>query len=205
MGRREENSEKTKKTIMDNALRLFREKGYDFVSVEEITRASGISKGSFYTYFKTKSDIIVQEFWKIDRYYESYATRHLPRLKNPAEKLKAFTRAQMRYITEKIGVDSLKILYSNQILGSSGVDNKAIVDPKRRWYRIIELIIVEGQIDGSFRSDIDALELAQGFNRSIRSVFLDWCITSGDFNLEKEALKYLEEWLMPALSRTPTR
>ena len=204
MGRREENSEKNKKLIMQNALRLFQEKGYDFVSVEEITRASGISKGSFYTYFETKSDIIVEEFWKIDRYYESYATKYLSRFKTPAEKLKGFTLAQMQYIKDEIGVDSLKILYSNQILGHNESRKKVIVDPKRHWYRIIELIIVEGQIDGSFRSDINAGELAQVFNRSIRSIFLDWCIADGDFNLEKEGLKYLEEWLMPGLQKTST-
>ena len=111
----------------------------------------------------------------------------------------AFTRAQMRYVRDEVGVDSLKILYTNQILGSGGEREKVIVDPKRQWYRIIETIMAEGQAEGSFRSDIDASELAQVFNRSMRSVFLDWCIADGVFDLVKETLKYLDVWLLPAL------
>lgn len=199
MGRREEKTEKTKASIMDNALRLFRDQGYDGVSVEQITRAAGVAKGTFYTYFETKSDIIVEGFWKIDRYYQEYASRNLGRYKSPADKLMAFTRAQMRYVRDEVGVDSLKILYVNQTLGSGGEREKVIVDPKRQWYRIIEAIMAEGQADGTFRTDCDASELAQVFNRSMRSVFLDWCIADGAFDLVKEALKYCREWLLPAL------
>ncbi len=199
MGRREEQTGKTKAAIMNNALRLFREKGYDSVSVEQITRAAGVAKGTFYTYFETKSDIIVEEFWRIDRYYKEYASRNLRRYKSPADKLTAFTRAQMRYVRDEVGVDNLKILYVNQTLGSGGKREKVIVDPKRQWYRIIEGLMAEGQADGSLRSDIEASELAQIFNRSIRSVFLDWCIADGGFDLVKEALKYCGEWLLPAL------
>ena len=64
---------------MDNALRIFHEKGCDSVSVEQITRAAGMVKGTFYTYFETKSDIIVKKFWRIDRYYKEYASRNLRR------------------------------------------------------------------------------------------------------------------------------
>ena len=199
MGRREEQTEKTKASIMDNALRLFRDQGYDGVSVEQITRAAGVAKGTFYTYFETKSDIIVEGFWKIDRYYQEYASRNLRRYKSPADKLKAFTRAQMRYVRDEVGVDSLKILYVNQTLGSGGEREKVIVDPKRQWYRIIEAIMAEGQAEGTFRTDCDVSELARVFNRSIRSIFLDWCIADGGFDLVKEGMKYCEEWLLPAL------
>jgi len=57
------------------------------------------------------------------------------------------------------------------------------IDLKRQWYRIIEGIMNEGQSDDTFRSDIEASELAQVFNRSMRSVFLDWCIADCEFDL----------------------
>ena len=198
MGRREEQTEHTKSAIMENALRLFQEKGYDTVTVEQITRAAGVAKGSFYTYFETKSDIIVEEFWKIDRYYQDYASRNLRRLKSPADKLKGFTRAQMRYVRDEVGVNNLKILYVNQTIGDSD-RNKVIIDPDRQWYRIIEGIIADGQADGTFRTDLDAGDMARTFNRSMRSVFLDWCISDGGFDLVREALRYLDEWLLPAM------
>ena len=43
---------KTKKNIVSAAWRLFYEQGYDDTTVDEIIRASGTSKGTFYHYFK---------------------------------------------------------------------------------------------------------------------------------------------------------
>ena len=197
MGRREENNRRTKAAIVENALRLFGERGYDEVSVEAITRAAGVAKGTFYSYFTVKSDIIVEEFWKIDRYYADYASRNLRRHQGPEEKLRAFTRAQMRYVRDEVGNDSLKILYVNQTIQRGG--DKVIVNPDRQWYRIVSGVIAEGQEAGVFRTDADAGALAYGFNRSMRSVFLDWCITDAAFDLVKEGLAHLDTWLLPAL------
>ena len=64
-------AEATKQLIFESALTLFKKKGFDQVSIREITDYAGTAKGSFYTYFSTKSDIIVEEFWAIDAYYRS--------------------------------------------------------------------------------------------------------------------------------------
>ncbi len=205
MGVREEKTTRTKAAIVDNAMRLFTERGFNALTVEQITRAADVAKGTFYTYFSAKSEIIVEEFWKIDRYYEEYASRNLRRYTTGAEKLRAFTRAQMRYVRDVVGNDSLKILYANQTLNSG--HEKVIVSPQRQWYRIIATIISEGQAAGDFRIDAGPENLAYEFNRSMRSVFLDWCITDGAFDLVKEGQRYLDEWLLPALSqvgRVPT-
>ena len=154
MGRREEKTEKTKNDLMTSALTLFQERGYDGVSVEEITRAAGVAKGTFYTYFETKSDIIVEEFWKIDRFYEFYATRNLRRYSAAEKKLIAFTQAQMRYVRDEVGVENMKILYTNQLTGVGG--DRVIVNPERQWYRIIAGIIEGGQQSGEFRNNHDA-------------------------------------------------
>lgn len=197
MGRREEKSRRTKAAIVENALRLFAEYGFDAVSVESITRAAGVAKGTFYSYFAVKSDIIVEEFWNIDRYYAEYAARNLKRHSTAVSKLKAFTRAQMRYVRDQVGVASLKILYANQTL-LAGRD-KVIVDPQRQWYKIVAQIISDGQGAGAFRSDHSPEELARGFNRSMRAVFLDWCITDAGFDLVTEGVDHLERWVLPAL------
>lgn len=197
MGRREEKTERTKALLMENALLLFKEKGYDAVTVEEITRASGVAKGTFYSYFSVKSDIIVEEFWKIDAYYEEYAAHHLQEYETPEDKLRAFTKAQMGYVRDQVGNDSLKILYVNQTL-QLGKD-KVILDTRRRWYQIVGSVIEEGQKTGHFRDDQNPEELTRIFNRSMRSVFLDWCITDGAFDLVDEGLSYLDNWLLPAL------
>lgn len=196
-------AQRTKNKIMDSALELFKERGFDSVTIEEITNHAGVAKGSFYTYFSTKSDIIVDEFWKIDAYYAEYSERNLKRYKTAREKLLAFTRAQMRYVRDVIGLQNLKILYANQTIQPGS--NKIITNEVRQWVRIISEIMEEGQKNGEFRTDMDARRMALLFNRSARSVFLDWCILDAQFDLVKEGLAFQGEWIMAALQNTPKK
>ncbi|MDP4092621.1 MAG: TetR/AcrR family transcriptional regulator [Bacillota bacterium] len=51
--------EQVKKTIEEVCLRLFREKGYENVTVDEITKEVGIAKGTFYNFYSSKLDILM--------------------------------------------------------------------------------------------------------------------------------------------------
>lgn len=50
----------TKKKLLDTGKELICRKGIDHTSVEEITEAAGVSKGTFYTYFRRKEDIVFE-------------------------------------------------------------------------------------------------------------------------------------------------
>lgn len=50
--------EERKLEIIDTAENLFREKGYNETSVNEIINKIGIAKGTFYHYFKSKDDLL---------------------------------------------------------------------------------------------------------------------------------------------------
>ncbi|WP_042121431.1 FAD-dependent oxidoreductase [Paenibacillus senegalensis] len=49
---------KKREFVLDTALQLFVEKGYDQVSVDDIIAQTGTSKGTFYHYFDSKEDIL---------------------------------------------------------------------------------------------------------------------------------------------------
>jgi len=193
---------RTKAAIKSSALKLFGERGFDSVTVDDIATDAGVAKGSFYTYFSTKSDIIVEEFLKIDAYYKDYSAKNLKRYKSASDKLMAFTRAQMRYVRDVVGNNNLKILYANQTT-QVGTD-KVITTKSRHWMRIITEVIREGQASGEFRSDIVPERMADFFNRSARAVFLDWCILDAEFDLVKEGLSFMGEWVISGLKRSPT-
>lgn len=189
----------TKQRILQCALELFDKKGFYQVTIEEITRRAGVAKGTFYTYFRTKSDVIVEEFWQIDAYYDAVASSHLKGLTSVEEKLEAFIRAQMIYIQEEVGYRKLKVLYANQVAEDAAL--KMITNTHRRWHTIIRDILYEGQQSAQVRSDLSADTLTILVNRCIRGVFLDWCVRDGGFDLIEEGLGMLRNIILPALKR----
>lgn len=56
-------TQKKRKTVIDTAMRMFIEKGFEHVSVDEIITEAAISKGTFYHYFESKDEIL----WEMTR------------------------------------------------------------------------------------------------------------------------------------------
>ena len=58
-GRREEKRRQTSARIFDEAMRLFRERGFDAVAVGDIAKAAGVSVPTFYAHFESKDHLIL--------------------------------------------------------------------------------------------------------------------------------------------------
>ena len=111
-------SQKRKK-IIDKAWELFAKNGYEETKVEDITKDLGISKGSFYTYFATKEELLYEVLGKIKK-------EVIEKLENinvdqtPEKVLEDYVKAKMNYV--------VKIL-NNMRLNSV---EKYSIDPKLR-------------------------------------------------------------------------
>jgi TetR/AcrR family transcriptional repressor of nem operon len=49
-----------KRAILEAAGRLFRERGFESVTVTDVMKSAGLTHGGFYGYFKSKDDLIAQ-------------------------------------------------------------------------------------------------------------------------------------------------
>ena len=60
-GLRERKKRKTKASIQREALRLFKKRGYDDTTIEDIAAAAEISPSTFFNYFPSKEDVVIYD------------------------------------------------------------------------------------------------------------------------------------------------
>lgn len=99
MGKRQEAALETKKKIIEAVKQLLEQKSPEEISIEEITKKACIAKGSFYTHFKRKEDVILE----ID--FQEYAF-----LKDDVSRIQGVEQQLSYYL-----IQSVKIIEKNSL------------------------------------------------------------------------------------------
>ena len=96
MNKRQLAAQETKRKLVMAGLELIKEKGFESINVEDITNKAGVAKGTFYTYFKRKEDIVME----ISRTPFGEIADELERMENAElfEKLRHYFRRFMEQV-----------------------------------------------------------------------------------------------------------
>ena len=146
-----------KEEIVEAALKVLHQRGFNATGVQDITDAAGVPKGSFYNHFESKEALGLVA---LERYWEG-ALRSLEVLKNPdvapVARLKSYFRA-LNELARKLKyrpgcmIGNLSIEMTDQ----SPAMREYLASILAKWSRAIEACVKEAQADGSVRRDLDA-------------------------------------------------
>ncbi|MDN3425690.1 TetR/AcrR family transcriptional regulator [Microbacterium sp. APC 3898] len=114
-GNKQARGEKTQKKILETGLRLFAKKGFDKVTVDEICKESGTSKGSFYQHFSSKSTLFLVKFSEADEHYMQ-VFNSLPKEMDIYKKIELFVHEVMCFLNDQMGKELMKVIYSSALL-----------------------------------------------------------------------------------------
>ncbi|MDE5414923.1 TetR/AcrR family transcriptional regulator [Alkalihalobacterium chitinilyticum] len=177
----------TKKKILNTALDLFSKNGYNNVTIDDIAKDSGTSKGAFYNHFNSKYEIFLEKFKEIDDFYINFL-RELENEQTEEVKIKKLIHAQLHFLEEQLGKEVIRTIYINALHPNQ---SDFLVSTARPYYRIVKTFIEAGQETGEFRTDMNAERLTNYVTRCTRGTLYDWGLYD-NFNLVEEGTTFLE-------------
>jgi AcrR family transcriptional regulator len=169
-GRRQRHQIETRQRIFRAALDLFAKRGYLETTVEDITEAADVGKGTFFNYFPTKEHVL--------EYYGEERVQALERGLAEARSGKRPVLAVLRELaTDLAGQSSespelLRAVFAANM--TSAVVLKELQKRIVRGRQILTEIIELGQKSREIRGDMPASEMARLFRLMFMGVTVAW-------------------------------
>ena len=182
----------TKKKLFDIAGRLFVERGFSFVSIEDITDEAGLTKGAFYVHFASKDALIsllIEDYVaRADTDYKAFL-ESLPDDMPRASAMLALACKIADTLSNSLGRDNMKKVYQMMLTGSAGTE--AVHEYGRDLYALVQGIMEKGMERGEFTSSLSPEDLARHFVVALRGVAFEWCVRYPDFDLKEKATQHI--------------
>jgi AcrR family transcriptional regulator len=170
--RRTRRSAELRERLFRAALSLFGKKGFAETTVEDITNAADVGKGTFFNYFPSKDHILLA-FGEMQLAKLQSAVDEARRTSTP---MPVFLRSLGERMTEEPtrNPDIMRALLQAYL--SSTPVREAMLDLQKRVLAIHSEMIQLGQQRGEIRDDLPPLEIAQVFRQTIFGTLLIWTL-----------------------------
>jgi len=181
-------AERTKAKLLASARELIGERGFDNVSVEEITKHCGVAKGTFYHYFECKEDVIGEiSFKSFHNLVEEAIAADIP----TAEKMKGFILALMKEASWT-GVYIIRQWMRDVMDPRTEKTGNAAVEV---GFGEISSIIQSGVDRGELKKSTPVAALTQLFLAHIYGSMTVWCMVGGKDDIVKSTELVIGEYV----------
>jgi len=169
MATQDQRRAQTRQKIIKSARKLFKNQGFDEVSVNQIVKEANVAKGTFYQYYETKIDVLV-DLTRDDGAEKTRAALEsvragasaLPVLDAYVESLCEWFEAHENF-AEAIILSTLK-----------SVGNEDTSDASRYSRTFLKELMKLAQAQGVLRDDVEAMELSKIIGSALVISVLGW-------------------------------
>lgn len=172
---------KTKIKIRETAIKLFENKSFEEVTITDICKESGITKHTFYYYFKSKDDLLDQFYKMPTRLTEEEITSILT-TDNCVEQYWMLIKKFVDFANDK-GIEIFKQVMIKNLTKDQGTF-QFDTEEKIKVIKLEAGIIKKGQSLGQFESKIPPEELGILFHQIIPSSMFIWVTKNGEIDIE---------------------
>jgi AcrR family transcriptional regulator len=165
--------------LFRSSVQLFAEKGFAETTVEDITNAADVGKGTFFNYFPSKDHILLA-FGEMQLAKLQAAVDYARRSKTP---MREFYRSLSRLMTVEPTRNPTILRAILQAFLASSHTRESMLDLQTRVLALHCEMIQLGQRRGEIRNDLPALQIAQVFRQTIFGTSLLWTL-DGEGTLE---------------------
>jgi AcrR family transcriptional regulator len=178
--RRQRRSSEIRERLFRAALDLFANKGFLETTVEDITEAADVGKGTFFNYFPSKDHILIafgeMQLAKLEASIEEARRNNVP--------MPQFLRSLGVRMTQEPTRNPAIIRTLLQAYLSTTPVRQAMVDLQKRAHALHTQIVRIGQERGEIRNDLPATDIAMVFRQTIFGTLLIWSLY-GDATLHE--------------------
>jgi len=163
---------KTRKDrIMEAALRIFAEKGFQNTTITEISKEAGVSEATIYEYFGTKEDLLFSIPEKISNDGFEEMERILPYIEDVEGRIRAMLKGYMQLYQSNPHYSALVLL---QLMSNRRFRQTAAHAAIRRSAHNLLSCIREGVDDGTFKKDSNPYLIRSMLLGTIEHLFIHW-------------------------------
>lgn len=198
----DEYRERKKTEIIENALTCFAEKGFQAATIDDIVKLSGISKGSIYTYFKSKEDIYISLMNEKTERSTNALLEELSAIPSAIEKIKYIFDIYIEQPAKQNWIDTVKV-HTEFFLHASRDDQlKEVLNNRAKNYynNVIIDILDEGKKSGEVTTTSDNDVLSRLFWSIINGISFQYATLEEAYPY-KEALQEAKNMFINTLTK----
>ena len=141
-----------KEKIMDAALKVFAEKGFQDTTISEISKTAEVSDATIYEYFKGKEGLLFSIFEAGTNHSVHFLNETLPYIKDPENKIRAIVQLHLTVYQNNPNYGAVGML---EIKTHRRFHLSKEYKPVQKVARLLLDSIKEGMESGLFKKDMD--------------------------------------------------